>query len=123
MKQVALNRLNLPLPKHDSCRGLALDFEGEDGVVAGLRVQNLRDSPRIDGHGDRRASSPVHHSGDETRTAQAASCTFAEVLPRIGFNRQYLGHVPSLLKISRSRNASATLSLHQMKSLLTEVSR
>src|ERR1700733_11566702 len=80
VNQVALDRLVLPVNDHSlglGCR--SIDLEVEDGVVAGVRVQDLLDLLGIDFNGDGRFGGSVNNGGNLAPDAYAASCVFVEL--------------------------------------------
>ncbi len=79
MQQVALDGLVLPVDDHGLAGTGALDREIEDGVVAGLGVENAGDDLGIDRNGDGGLARAVDDGGDEAFAANAACVVLVEL--------------------------------------------
>jgi hypothetical protein len=92
VKKLAMDGLGLPVADHDSRWSLPSNREREDGIVAGLGVENLENLLGIHCHGNRGTSAPVNHARDPPRTPEAARRILPEILPRLDFHSLNLGH-------------------------------
>ncbi len=97
VQQVAVGRIHLPVPQHHTGGRFTPNVQREDGVVAGLGVQDLGDFPGVDHDGDRRPAAPVHHGRDASRMSQASRGVLAEILPRLRLHIKNLSHTLLLL--------------------------
>src|SRR5581483_6635158 len=79
VQQVALDGLVLPVDDHRLAGGAALDREIEDGVVAGIGVEDAGDDFGIDRNGDRGLARTVDDGGDEAFAANAACVVLVEL--------------------------------------------
>ena len=67
VQQRALDRLMLPVDNHRLHRRRTRHIQIEDGVVAGVGVQNPGDDARVHGHRDRLLPGTVDHRGNLAR--------------------------------------------------------
>ena len=67
VQQVTANGFGLPVANHGARRGFAANLQREDGVMAGLRVENLADSLRVDGDRDHRSPAAIDNPRNASR--------------------------------------------------------
>jgi hypothetical protein len=79
VQQRAFDRLILPVDDHRLDRGDPGHFEVEDGVVAGVGVQDLGDDARVHGDGDGSLPGPVYNGGNLAFDAHAACGVLVEL--------------------------------------------
>src|SRR6185503_17629002 len=87
MDELILDGLALPFHDHGLGRGDAGNFDVEDGVVAGLRVEDPRDLLRIDFNGNGIRTRPVKDGGDFSAGANATRGILIELArSRLGYD-------------------------------------
>src|ERR1019366_4034145 len=140
VQQSTADGLRLPIANHGACWGFPPNFQGENGVMAGLRMKDFADANGIDRNRDDRAAAAVDHAWDASQAPRSPGCVLAEILARFRFHRQYLTHSFPLLRVRvvpapfRSPTVAppfgaahvglkpGATSRRYMKSLLTDVS-
>ncbi len=115
----AADRIDLPILHHGFLVAAIGHVDGEDGVVAGLRAQNLGDLLGVHGERDGFLLAAVENRRNHAGSASAARRTLAAAFANLPFYLNVLHvFIPSAsVQICRSRQIA-----DQMKSSLIDVS-